>query len=103
MLMKFQANLAVRPPILCASCGDQGIYSALNDVLEEVGDRCIFFNISFYNLESLPRYNRHKGRCGYGRLGYNGKQLFRRWFEIGFCQYKRFYFTHSGITGCWTV
>ena len=92
-------NLADRPPSLCAGCGHQDTYFALNEVLEEVGDGRVFSDIGCYTLGALPPYNTINTCVDMGASVTMAKGASDAGLKPVFAVIGDSTFTHSGITG----
>ncbi|MBN1986924.1 MAG: hypothetical protein JW761_11505 [Prolixibacteraceae bacterium] len=92
-------SLANRPPSLCAGCGHQDTYFALNEVIAEIGNGRVFSDIGCYTLGALPPYNTINTCVDMGASitmakGASDAGLLPVFAVIGDST-----FTHSGITG----
>ena len=87
---KVPETIANRPPSLCAGCGHQDTYFALNEVLEEVGDGRVFSDIGCYTLGCLPPYNTINTCVDMGASITMAKGAADAGLISGFCSYRRF-------------
>lgn len=91
--------LASRPPALCAGCGHQDMYLALNEVLKPYGEGHVFADIGCYTLGALPPFRSINSCVDMGASvtmakGAADAGLFPSVAVIGDST-----FTHSGMTG----
>lgn len=91
--------LAGRPPSLCAGCGHQDTYVALNEVLKEVGDGRVFSDIGCYTLGALPPYHTINTCVDMGASITMAKGAADAGLSPVFAVIGDSTFTHSGITG----
>jgi len=91
--------IANRPPSLCAGCGHQETYFALNKVLEEFGDGRVFSDIGCYTLGALPPYNTINTCVDMGASITMAKGAADAGLAPVFAVIGDSTFTHSGITG----
>ncbi len=92
-------TLAGRPPSLCAGCGHQDTYDALNEVLEDVGKGRVFSDIGCYTLGALPPYNTINTCVDMGASITMAKGAADAGLSPVFAVIGDSTFTHSGITG----
>lgn len=98
--LKKEAETTVpRPPALCAGCGHQDLYAAMNEVLKDVGKGHVFSDIGCYTLGALPPYETINSCVDMGASitmakGAADAGLFPSLAVIGDST-----FTHSGMTG----
>ncbi len=92
-------SLANRPPSLCAGCGHQDTYFALNEVIEEIGDGRVFSDIGCYTLGALPPYNTINTCVDMGASITMAKGASDAGLKPVFAVIGDSTFTHSGITG----
>ncbi len=88
-----------RPPSLCAGCGHQDLFRALNEALEPWGDGHVFSDIGCYTLGALPPYRSINSCVDMGASvtmakGAADAGLFPSLAVVGDST-----FTHSGMTG----
>lgn len=98
-LLKTPENLAVRAPQLCAGCGHQDTYFALNEVIQEYGDGRVFSDIGCYTLGALPPYNTINTCVDMGASITMAKGAADAGLVPVFAVIGDSTFTHSGITG----
>ena len=92
-------GLANRPPSLCAGCGHQDTYFALNEVIEEIGDGSVFSDIGCYTLGALPPYATINTCVDMGASITMAKGAADAGLTPVFAVIGDSTFTHSGITG----
>lgn len=92
-------DVANRPPSLCAGCGHQDTYFALNEVLEGYGDGRVFSDIGCYTLGALPPYNTINTCVDMGASITMAKGAADAGLAPVFAVIGDSTFTHSGITG----
>ena len=92
-------DMANRPPSLCAGCGHQDTYFALNEVLEEYGDGRVFSDIGCYTLGALPPYGTINTCVDMGASITMAKGAADAGLTPVFAVIGDSTFTHSGITG----
>ncbi len=92
-------GLANRPPSLCAGCGHQDTYFALNEVLENYGDGRVFSDIGCYTLGALPPYATINTCVDMGASITMAKGAADAGLTPVFAVIGDSTFTHSGITG----
>ncbi len=92
-------TLANRPPSLCAGCGHQDTYFALNEVINEVGEGRVFSDIGCYTLGALPPYNTINTCVDMGASVTMAKGASDAGLKPVFAVIGDSTFTHSGITG----
>ena len=92
-------TLAGRPPSLCAGCGHQDTYDALNEVLTDVGEGRVFSDIGCYTLGALPPYNTINTCVDMGASITMAKGAADAGLSPVFAVIGDSTFTHSGITG----
>ena len=88
-----------RPPSLCAGCGHQDTYYALNEVIKEYGDGRVFSDIGCYTLGALPPYNTINTCVDMGASITMAKGAADAGLTPVFAVIGDSTFTHSGITG----
>ncbi|HCE58964.1 MAG TPA: indolepyruvate ferredoxin oxidoreductase [Prolixibacteraceae bacterium] len=93
------AGLVGRPPSLCAGCGHQDTYFALNEVIADYGDGRVFSDIGCYTLGALPPYNTVNTCVDMGASITMAKGAADAGLEPVFAVIGDSTFTHSGITG----
>ncbi len=93
------AGLTNRPPSLCAGCGHQDTYFALNEVISEYGDGRVFSDIGCYTLGALPPYCTINTCVDMGASITMAKGATDAGLEPVFAVIGDSTFTHSGITG----
>ena len=91
--------IANRPPSLCAGCGHQDTYFALNEVLEKFSDGRVFSDIGCYTLGALPPYNTINTCVDMGASITMAKGAADAGLTPVFAVIGDSTFTHSGITG----
>lgn len=92
-------SVAKRPPSLCAGCGHQDTYFALNEILEEYGDGRVFSDIGCYTLGALPPYNTINTCVDMGASITMAKGAADAGMNPVFAVIGDSTFTHSGMTG----
>jgi indolepyruvate ferredoxin oxidoreductase alpha subunit len=92
-------NLVGRPPSLCAGCGHQDTYLALNEVIKEVGDGRVFSDIGCYTLGALPPYNTINTCVDMGASVTMAKGAADAGLNPVFAVIGDSTFAHSGMTG----
>jgi indolepyruvate ferredoxin oxidoreductase alpha subunit len=92
-------NLVGRPPSLCAGCGHQDTYLALNEVIQKYGDGRVFSDIGCYTLGALPPYNTINTCVDMGASITMAKGAADAGLEPVFAVIGDSTFTHSGMTG----
>ncbi|PIF05732.1 MAG: indolepyruvate ferredoxin oxidoreductase [Draconibacterium sp.] len=92
-------RLVNRPPSLCAGCGHQDTYFALNEVLEDVGAGRVFSDIGCYTLGALPPYNTINTCVDMGASITMAKGAADAGLSPVFAVIGDSTFTHSGMTG----
>ena len=92
-------DMANRPPSLCAGCGHQDTYFALNEVLEDYGDGRVFSDIGCYTLGALPPYSTINTCVDMGASITMAKGAADAGLSPVFAVIGDSTFTHSGITG----
>ncbi len=88
-----------RPPSLCAGCGHQDSYLALNEVIQDFGSGRVFSDIGCYTLGALPPYNTINTCVDMGASITMAKGAADAGLEPVFAVIGDSTFTHSGITG----
>jgi len=88
-----------RPPSLCAGCGHQDTYFALNEVLKDTGEGRVFSDIGCYTLGALPPYNTINTCVDMGASVTMAKGAADAGLRPVFAVIGDSTFTHSGITG----
>ena len=88
-----------RPPSLCAGCGHQDTYQALNEVIQEYGDGRVFSDIGCYTLGALPPYNTINTCVDMGASITMAKGAADAGLTPVFAVIGDSTFTHSGMTG----
>ena len=88
-----------RPPSLCAGCGHQDTYLALNEVVQDYGNGRVFSDIGCYTLGALPPYNTINTCVDMGASITMAKGAVDAGLEPVFAVIGDSTFTHSGITG----
>ncbi len=91
--------LVGRPPSLCAGCGHQDTYNALNEIIAEIGEGRIFSDIGCYTLGALPPYNSINTCVDMGASITMAKGAADAGLSPVFAVIGDSTFTHSGITG----
>lgn len=97
--LKMPDTLVGRPPSLCAGCGHQDSYEALNEVIAEVGNGRVFSDIGCYTLGALPPYNTINTCVDMGASITMAKGAADAGLSPVFAVIGDSTFTHSGITG----
>jgi indolepyruvate ferredoxin oxidoreductase, alpha subunit len=97
--LKIPDTLVGRPPSLCAGCGHQDTYNALNEVIAETGDGRVFSDIGCYTLGALPPYNTINTCVDMGASITMAKGAADAGLSPVFAVIGDSTFTHSGITG----
>jgi indolepyruvate ferredoxin oxidoreductase, alpha subunit len=97
--LKLPGNLAGRPPSLCAGCGHQDTYEALNEVIADIGHGRVFSDIGCYTLGALPPYNTINTCVDMGASITMAKGASDAGLSPVFAVIGDSTFTHSGITG----
>ncbi|MFW5756289.1 MAG: thiamine pyrophosphate-dependent enzyme [Tangfeifania sp.] len=92
-------TLVGRPPSLCAGCGHQDTYNALNEVLVDAGEGRVFSDIGCYTLGALPPYNTINTCVDMGASITMAKGAADAGLTPVFAVIGDSTFTHSGITG----
>ncbi len=92
-------TLVGRPPSLCAGCGHQDTYKALNDVLVDAGEGRVFSDIGCYTLGALPPYATINTCVDMGASITMAKGAADAGLKPVFAVIGDSTFTHSGITG----
>ena len=92
-------NLVGRPPSLCAGCGHQDTYLALNEVVQKYGNGRVFSDIGCYTLGALPPYNTINTCVDMGASITMAKGAADAGLEPVFAVIGDSTFTHSGMTG----
>lgn len=93
------AGLTGRPPSLCAGCGHQDTYYALNEVIADYGNGRVFSDIGCYTLGALPPYNTINTCVDMGASVTMAKGAADAGLQPVFAVIGDSTFTHSGITG----
>lgn len=88
-----------RPPSLCAGCGHQDTYLALNEVVQNYGGGRVFSDIGCYTLGALPPYNTINTCVDMGASITMAKGAADAGLKPVFAVIGDSTFTHSGITG----
>ncbi len=97
--LKMPENVAGRPPSLCAGCGHQDTYLALNEVIADLGTGRVFSDIGCYTLGALPPYNTINTCVDMGASITMAKGAADAGLSPVFAVIGDSTFTHSGITG----
>ena len=92
-------NLVGRPPSLCAGCGHQDTYIALNEVVQKYGSGRVFSDIGCYTLGALPPYSTINTCVDMGASITMAKGAADAGLEPVFAVIGDSTFTHSGMTG----
>lgn len=92
-------SIAGRPPSLCAGCGHQDTYIALNEVIADIGEGRVFSDIGCYTLGALPPYNTINTCVDMGASITMAKGAADAGLSPVFAVIGDSTFTHSGITG----
>ncbi|MEN8115425.1 MAG: thiamine pyrophosphate-dependent enzyme [Bacteroidota bacterium] len=92
-------SLVNRPPSLCAGCGHQDTYFALNEVVAEYGTGRVFSDIGCYTLGALPPYNSINTCVDMGASITMAKGAADAGLNPVFAVIGDSTFTHSGMTG----
>jgi indolepyruvate ferredoxin oxidoreductase alpha subunit len=92
-------NMAGRAPSLCAGCGHQDTYVALNEVVQECGDGRVFSDIGCYTLGALPPFNTINTCVDMGASITMAKGAADAGLNPVFAVIGDSTFTHSGMTG----
>ena len=88
-----------RPPSLCAGCGHQDTYYALNEVVGDYGTGRVFFDFGCYTLGALPPYNTINTCVDMGASITMAKGAADAGMSPVFAVIGDSTFTHSGMTG----
>jgi indolepyruvate ferredoxin oxidoreductase alpha subunit len=88
-----------RLPSLCAGCGHQDTYEALNEVIQEYGGGRVFSDIGCYTLGALPPFNTINTCIDMGASITMAKGAADAGLEPVFAVIGDSTFTHSGMTG----
>jgi indolepyruvate ferredoxin oxidoreductase alpha subunit len=88
-----------RLPSLCAGCGHQDTYEALNEVIQEYGGGRVFSDIGCYTLGALPPFNTINTCVDMGASITMAKGAADAGLEPVFAVIGDSTFTHSGMTG----
>jgi len=97
--LEVSENLVGRPPSLCAGCGHQDTYYALNEVVKEYGNGRVFSDIGCYRLGALPPYNTINTCVDMGASITMAKGAADAGLDPVFAVIGDSTFTHSGMTG----
>ncbi|HDR50943.1 MAG TPA: indolepyruvate ferredoxin oxidoreductase [Mariniphaga anaerophila] len=97
--LKMPETLVGRPPSLCAGCGHQDTYEALNEIIAEAGNGRVFSDIGCYTLGALPPYNTINTCVDMGASITMAKGAADAGLTPVFAVIGDSTFTHSGITG----
>ncbi len=97
--LKMPETLAGRPPSLCAGCGHQDSYEALNEVIADAGNGRVFADIGCYTLGALPPYSTINTCVDMGASITMAKGAADAGLVPVFAVIGDSTFTHSGITG----
>lgn len=97
--LKIPDTLVGRPPSLCAGCGHQDTYNALNEVIADAGNGRVFSDIGCYTLGALPPYNTINTCVDMGASITMAKGAADAGLSPVFAVIGDSTFTHSGITG----
>jgi indolepyruvate ferredoxin oxidoreductase alpha subunit len=92
-------NMVGRPPSLCAGCGHQDTYVALNEVIHEFGGGRVFSDIGCYTLGALPPYSTINTCVDMGASITMAKGAADAGLDPVFAVIGDSTFTHSGMTG----
>lgn len=92
-------TLADRPPSLCAGCGHQDTYEALNEAIADAGNGRVFSDIGCYTLGALPPFNTINTCVDMGASITMAKGAADAGLAPVFAVIGDSTFTHSGITG----
>ncbi|SHG01231.1 indolepyruvate ferredoxin oxidoreductase alpha subunit [Mariniphaga anaerophila] len=92
-------TLVGRPPSLCAGCGHQDTYIALNEIIAEAGAGRVFADIGCYTLGALPPFNTVNTCVDMGASITMAKGAADAGLSPVFAVIGDSTFTHSGITG----
>src|SRR5690554_1377403 len=92
-------SISGRPPSLCAGCGHQDTYNALNEVIADIGEGRVFSDIGCYTLGALPPYNTINTCVDMGASITMAKGAADAGLSPVFAVIGDSTFTHSGITG----
>ena len=84
---------------MCAGCGHQDTYFALNEVLEEYGEGRVFSDIGCYTLGALPPYSTINTCVDMGASITMAKGAADAGLKPVFAVIGDSTFTHSGMTG----
>ena len=88
-----------RPPALCAGCGHQDLYAAMNEVLHEIGSGHVFSDIGCYTLGALPPYQTINSCVDMGASITMAKGAADAGLFPSLCVIGDSTFAHSGMTG----
>lgn len=97
--LKVPDSIAGRPPSLCAGCGHQDTYNALNEVIADMGGGRVFADIGCYTLGALPPFNTINTCVDMGASITMAKGAADAGLSPVFAVIGDSTFTHSGITG----
>lgn len=92
-------GLSGRPPSLCAGCGHQDSYFALNEVIKDYGEGRVFSDIGCYTLGALPPYTTINTCVDMGASITMAKGAADAGLKPVYAVIGDSTFTHSGITG----
>lgn len=92
-------TLIGRPPSLCAGCGHQDTYEALNEVVADAGEGRVFSDIGCYTLGALPPYKTINTCVDMGASITMAKGAADAGLTPVFAVIGDSTFTHSGMTG----
>jgi indolepyruvate ferredoxin oxidoreductase alpha subunit len=98
-IVQVPEGLIGRPPSLCAGCGHQDTYFALNEVIDDYENGRVFSDIGCYTLGALPPYNTVNTCVDMGASITMAKGAADAGLEPVFAVIGDSTFTHSGITG----
>ncbi|MEZ5103947.1 MAG: thiamine pyrophosphate-dependent enzyme [Draconibacterium sp.] len=99
MVFEVPDTIVNRAPSLCAGCGHQDTYFALNEVIKEYGEGRVFSDIGCYTLGALPPYNTINTCVDMGASITMAKGAADAGMNPVFAVIGDSTFTHSGITG----
>src|SRR5690606_39540822 len=97
--LKVPDSIAGRPPSLCAGCGHQDTYNALNEVIADMGGGRVFADIGCYTLGALPPFNTINTCVDMGASITMAKGAADAGLHPAVAVIGDSTFTHSGMTG----
>ncbi|MGE4586419.1 MAG: thiamine pyrophosphate-dependent enzyme [Mangrovibacterium sp.] len=91
--------VASRPPAMCQGCGHIDAYTAMNEVLSEIGKGHVFSDIGCYTLGALPPYEAINSCVDMGASITMAKGAADAGLSPAIAVIGDSTFTHSGMTG----